>query len=138
MDPDPPRRFWLLTYPRTASNLLVRMLALDDQPNLVSSEKRGYFFMPPMTLRMHQLKTVYRRPDEWTQDERARLMESYQSRFEAFQTYADTAEAQGKDIFVKEHVPWLINPIAESKWVFVENITDESACVVKAFSEQRD
>ncbi len=92
--------------------------------------------MSPMLLRMHQLRTVYRRPDEWTQDEWTRLMESYQNCFEALQKHADTAEAEGKDILVKEHAPWLMDPIAESKWVFGENSTDESPWTVKAFPQQ--
>lgn len=38
------RGIYLITYPRTASNLPVRMLALDKQPNVISTEYGGYFF----------------------------------------------------------------------------------------------
>ena len=136
MAPNSSRRFHLLTYPRTASNLLVRILALEDQSNLLPSEKGGYFFIPTMGLRMHRFKTAGRHLDEWTQEERKGLMESYQNCFEALQKHAETAEAQGKDIFVKEHAPWLMEPVAETKWVFGENSTYESPWTVKALPEQ--
>lgn len=126
------RRFFLLTYPRTASNLLVRILALGDQPNLLSHEGGGYFFLPTVRLTMHLFRAAGQRLDEWTQEERMRLRESYQTCFEVLQKHAETAEAQGKDIFVKEHAPWLMEPVAETKWVFGEHSTDKAPWTVKA------
>ncbi|MCJ1305305.1 hypothetical protein MMC08_008119 [Hypocenomyce scalaris] len=136
MASDSSRRFYLLTYPRTASNLLLRILALEDQPNLLSSEKGGYFFIKTIRLRMDLFKAAGRHLDEWTREERTGLMECYQICFEALQKHAEMAEAQGKDIFVKEHAPWLMEPVAETKWVFGENSTHESPWTVKALPEQ--
>jgi hypothetical protein len=38
----------IITYPRTGSNLLLRMLSLPDQQHTVSEESGGYFFLPAM------------------------------------------------------------------------------------------
>jgi len=131
MAPHPPRRFYLLTYPRTASNLLVRILALPDQPSLFSSERRGYFFDGTMRLRLGPSKTAGRHLADWTPEERTALMSSYQTCFDALETQVETAAGLGKDIFVKEHATWLMEPVAETKWVFGENSTHESPWTVK-------
>lgn len=136
MAPDSSRRFYLLTYPRTASNLLVRMLALDDQPSLLLSEKGGYFFIRTVGLRMSLFEVAGRHLHEWTKEERIGLMQSYQSCFEALQKHIEAAETQGKNVFVKEHVPWLMEPVAETKWVFGDNSIHESPWTVEAMPEQ--
>lgn len=125
------RRFWLLTHPRTASNLLIRMLALDDQATPLPGEKRDYFFLRSTILKMGKYKTAGKHLDEWSPEVRTGLMESYQSCFEALQKYAEDAEAHAKDIFVKEHASWLIEPVAETKWVFGENSTQEGPWMVE-------
>jgi hypothetical protein len=119
------RRFYLLTLPRTASNLLVKILALEDQPNVSTSERNGYFFMPTIPLRLHHPKTAGRHLDDWTQDERAQIRDSYQTSFDALQRHLDIAEDQGKDVFVKEHVNWMVEPVAETRLVYGEESTDE-------------
>jgi hypothetical protein len=47
--------FFLITSPRTASNLLLRILALDKQPNVMTVRNGGYFFLRHVFL-MSQLK----------------------------------------------------------------------------------
>jgi hypothetical protein len=136
MDQQAPRRFCLLTYPRTASNLLTRILALEDQPSLVTGGKREYCFAPTIRLRLGESKTAGRHLDEWTAEERRELMKSYQACFEDLQAQVNMAEAQGKNIFVKEHVPWLIEPVSETKWVFGESSTNELPWTVNFGPEQ--
>jgi len=139
MDPEnirSPNRFWLLTYPRTASNLLLRILALEDQSNLALSSKTSYYFVPTMRVRMGPNGTYGKHPDSWTLEQRNSLMSSYQSSFENLQQQISAAEIQSKDLFIKEHVPWMIEPIAETKFVFGEHSTDESPWTVKAFAKQ--
>ena len=127
----PSRRFSLLTYPRTASNLLIRILSLDDQPSLPSEGKKEYFFLPTVGLRLGQSKTAGRHLKEWTQEERHDMMNRYQISFEALQAYVDMAAAQGKNVFVKEHAPWMMEPVAETKWAFGKNSIHESPWTVK-------
>ncbi|KAF2810312.1 uncharacterized protein BDZ99DRAFT_570901 [Mytilinidion resinicola] len=125
MSARPPRRFYLLTYPRTASNLLVRILALEDQADIFMGEKNSYFFGGAMASRMHMLKITGRRPEDWTQEERTSLTENYQEGFDALHRHVEAAEALGQHVFVKEHLPWFIDPISEAKHLFGENSTDE-------------
>lgn len=87
-----------------------------------------------MASRMHMLKTTGRRPEDWTQDERISLTESYQKGFDALQKHVDSAEALGQDVFVKEHVPWFIEPISEAKYLFGEDSTDELLWMVTTSS----
>lgn len=50
MDSDYGRRFYLITYHRTASNLLLRILYLENQPNIMLRKMGSYFFMPSFLL----------------------------------------------------------------------------------------
>lgn len=127
----PPRRLYLLTYPRTASNLLIRILALEDQPNVFAEGENSYFFIGAMASRMHILKTTGRYPEEWTQEERTQVMESYQAGFDSLEKHVNKAEAQMKDVYVKEHLPWLTEPIAEATYLFGEASGHETPWTVK-------
>ena len=130
-----PRIYTLLTYPRTASNLLVQILALEDQPSLVAGANREYFFGPTLGLRLGEHGTTGRHVDEWTQEESAALRESYQKCYEAFQTEADDAAAKGKNMFVKEHVSWLVEPVAETEFQFGDGTTLQPPWTVQARSQ---
>jgi hypothetical protein len=138
MASEAPRKFYLLTYPRTASNLLVQILALDDQPSLLSEGRREYFFAPTLRWKLGPSKLGGKHLNEWTQEERKSLMESFQTCSEALQAQTNIAAEQGKNIFVKEHVPWLVEPTAETKWVFGEESIDETPWTadIKDFPEQ--
>ena len=60
-------RYWLLTSPRTASNLLVKMLNLGEQ-NVRPAIHGGYFFLP--SLPKHFL--IAEKPmDTWTEEDSA-------------------------------------------------------------------
>ncbi|KAF4624939.1 hypothetical protein G7Y89_g13230 [Cudoniella acicularis] len=128
----PPRHF-LFTYPRTASNLLLKNLSLEDQPAFLPCDKGGYFFIPTVPLRF---ETVGKHFDEWTSEEKETFLERHQSCFQALQKHVQNAEVQGKRVYVKEHVPWLIEPVAETKWLFGEESTNELSLVVEDFPGQ--
>jgi hypothetical protein len=128
----PPHKFYLLTLPRTASNLLTKTLALEDQPNLLTNERGGYFFILTIPLRLHDPKTAGRHLDDWTADERTKILDSYQISFDALRNHAKTAEELGKNIFVKVHLNWMIEPVAETKLVYGEESTDEVPWTVKS------
>ncbi|EXJ86374.1 hypothetical protein A1O3_03325 [Capronia epimyces CBS 606.96] len=121
---DPPYRFYLLTFPRTASNLVMRMLNLPNQPGLLPGSKNEYFFGPAWGWKF-QHHTVGRPVDELKEWERNELRDSYQACFDALTEQVDAAAVQGKPILVKEHVGWLTEPVAETKFVFGEHSTRE-------------
>ena len=58
-------RFFLITYPRTALNLLVRILALNEQPNVVTGRNGRYLFLPPALSKIF-LKLRGKFVGEWT------------------------------------------------------------------------
>ncbi|KIX08913.1 uncharacterized protein Z518_03570 [Rhinocladiella mackenziei CBS 650.93] len=120
----PPYRFYLLTSPRTASNLLIRMLNLQNQPSLLQGSKNEYFFEPTLAWKFEN-KTIGIHIDELGKLQKAELKHSYQICFEALSEQVNVAAAQGKNIFVKEHVGWLTEPVAETEFVFGEHSARE-------------
>lgn len=118
-------RFWLITYPRSASNLLVRMLALEEQPNVLPRDLGGYFFIPAIMLAM-ELKIRGKHIEEWTQDERNRMNQAYEDCFRDFEEHLERAEAEDKMVFVKEHSSVLAEPTAQSRFLFGQDSVKES------------
>jgi hypothetical protein len=45
--------------------------------------------------------------------------------FDDLQNHTKTAESQGKDIFVKGHVNWVIEPVSETNLVYGEDSANE-------------
>ena len=111
------KRIFLLTHPRTASNLLVRILNLEHQPALRApdsetrpGEKYEYFFVSTLPLRI----TLADRPSgDWSQDEHAQMKQYLQASADELRTRVESAEAQGNSVFVKEHLMWMLPPEAE-------------------------
>ena len=129
--PFPPRRFYLFTSPRTASNLLYKMLALEDQPHVLPHKREGYFFLPTIRPRMTLFSGAGKPISEWNEAERAVLKAKFQESFDDLQTHVESAAAQGKDVFVKEHAPWLVEPTAEARWVFGNGGVEEGPWMVE-------
>ncbi|EFE43823.1 hypothetical protein TRV_01397 [Trichophyton verrucosum HKI 0517] len=118
-----PRRFYLITYPRTGSNLLVRMLGLDNQPDFVSGDDRGgYIFLPTIKL-MTDLGLRSKSMADWTPNEIQQVQQSYQECFDEFQEYLEAASLQRRSVIIKEHVHFLVKPTALSELVFGANNT---------------
>ncbi|EZF33912.1 hypothetical protein H101_02530 [Trichophyton interdigitale H6] len=118
-----PRRFYLITYPRTGSNLLVRMLGLDNQPDFVSGDDRGgYIFLPTIKL-MTDLGLRSKGMADWTPNEIQQVQQSYQECFDEFQEYLETASLKRRSVIIKEHVHFLVKPTALSELVFGANNT---------------
>ena len=113
-----PSKFYLLSSPRTASHLLQKILALKDQPHILLNSREGYFFLYTIRPRLNLYSGLGRPLADWTEAEKAALRERYQQSYDDLKAHVDTAAAQGKDVFVKEHTSWLIEPAAESRWIF--------------------
>jgi hypothetical protein len=88
-------------HPRTASNLLVKVLNLGEQ-NVPSRFQAGYFFRNPVWKAI-ELKIMSKHILEWREDEVTILREKYQDSFEEFQEWLNKGEVEGKVCFVKEH-----------------------------------
>ncbi|KAM4057410.1 P-loop containing nucleoside triphosphate hydrolase [Hirsutella rhossiliensis] len=113
----PPLRHYLLSYPRTASNLVVKILHLDSQPSVSSGElDGGYFFMraDDMLIEPHfRTKSVA----DWTSEERSQVQKCYQGCFDDMRTWLDSQHARGQCVFVKEHTTFLARPEERSRLV---------------------
>ncbi|MCJ1283024.1 hypothetical protein MMC26_002351 [Xylographa opegraphella] len=112
------RRFFLLTHPRSCSNLLVRILNFGDQPDVVQHDiGQGYFFLPPVLLR-EKLTLQGKNVEDWSKDELDQMKQEYQHSFTELQKYIEVAEAGDKIVFVKEHAYFLMEPAALSRFAF--------------------
>lgn len=106
-------RYWLITSPRTASNMLVKILNLDEQ-GVRPAEHGGYFFMPVVPRRfMAHLKPM----KTWTEDERQGVAEAQQKCFDTFQEHVAAAEQEGQLLFVKEHALMMNDPYFEAQYI---------------------
>ena len=114
----PPLRYYLISYPRTASNLLVKILDIDSQPNVSSGElDGGYFFMRADDMLIEQpfrTKCVA----DWTSEERNQVQKCYQECFDDMRTWLDFQHAHGQSVFVKEHTTFLATPEERSCLIF--------------------
>ncbi|OQE18657.1 hypothetical protein PENSTE_c017G00209 [Penicillium steckii] len=111
---DPP--LLIITYPRSASNLLMRILSLPNQPNVVAEESGGYFFFPALN-HIRKAKLLDRLPEQWSDQELAAVQQEFQSCYHNFQGLIDAAEAEGKRAVIKEHAPFLICPQVQANFV---------------------
>jgi hypothetical protein len=106
-------RYWLLTSPRTASNLLVKMLNLDEQ-GVRPAHHGGYFFLP--TVEKHFLlerKSI----DTWTEEENAAINGIIQQCSQRFLDHITAAEQEGQKLFIKEHSIMLNHPRVEDHYI---------------------
>lgn len=128
---DQPHRFYLLTSPRTASNLVIRILNLSNQPSLLQDSKKEYFFGPALAWKFKH-HAVGKHIDELKEVEREELKHTYQVCFDEFAEQVDATSIQGKSVFVKEHVGWLTEPVAETKFIFGEHSTREPPWTIQS------
>ena len=103
------KKILLITYPRTASNLLVKMLSLDDQATIVSNEKGGYFFWDAfMTGR--STGSIYKSIEHWGAEETNQIRRAFQQSLDDLEDKSKTAKSESKIVFAKEHAQWFANP----------------------------
>lgn len=123
MTDEPKIRYWLLTMPRTASNMVVRILNLDKQ-NVRPAENGGYFFFRSQMLRL----PLYHKPlSEWTPSERDAVDMLQKQCFDALQDYLSAAEQTNEKVFVKEHVSFLNGIPFEFELMHGVSVGDKSA-----------
>ncbi|KAK4040451.1 hypothetical protein C8A01DRAFT_35591 [Parachaetomium inaequale] len=113
--PTQSRRIWLITSPRTASNMLVKILNLEAQ-GVRPAYHGGYFFLLAGLERwcVHSIKAM----NEWTEEEHKVVAEGQQKAFDALQDYVSAAEKEGQRVFVKEHAIMLNDPYFEAEYTY--------------------
>lgn len=112
-----PKQFYLLTHPRSASNLLVQILNLKEQNHLVTGDHQGGYYFMPLIQKMDDANVWAKHIDTWTLEQQNTILSF------AKQCYADFAKdisrldsEPGKTtIFVKEHADFLWSPVEHTK-----------------------
>ncbi|EME80915.1 uncharacterized protein MYCFIDRAFT_87051 [Pseudocercospora fijiensis CIRAD86] len=107
-----PRRFMLVTNPRTCSNLLVRILGLDNQPHT----KHGSYHLLGCTIAMSTNNLWEKNADEWTEEQRQFTHGVYKKGIEDLEGNL-TPGPEDKICFTKEHVETFIEPTTLSKYI---------------------
>lgn len=115
MAPTEKPRYLLVSSPRTASNMLMRILNLEAQgvrPVTVG----GCFFLRS---RATSLFTPHHSPMKtWTDEEHASVNEAQQTAFGKLQGYIAAAEQVGQSVYCKEHAFTLTDPFFWSQYTF--------------------
>ncbi|KAI8649023.1 hypothetical protein NCS55_01475700 [Fusarium keratoplasticum] len=112
MRPTPAARHLLVTSPRTASNLLVRILNFEGQ-GARPIRSSGYFWLPSILKRY----AVQGKPvSEWTTEEKKDIDEVEQQCFDNLLDYIKKAENEGQLVLFKEHALLLNHPFFESEF----------------------
>ena len=106
-----PPRLLLVSVPRTASNLFLKIIDIHHQPNVLTSEKGGYFFyngFMTATRDGHLNKPL----DQWTDAETNEARDAFQKCLDNLEEYSAQAQRDNKIMFAKEHAFWFVNPTA--------------------------
>lgn len=106
---DQPHRVLLVSIPRTASNLLLKILNIQNQPNVLTSQKSGYFFYDAF-MKSRMVGGSHKPLDQWTTDEKREIKAAIQQCFNNLEDYSTRADAEKKIMFAKEHAFWFVNP----------------------------
>ncbi|KAF4555551.1 Hypothetical protein D9617_2g055120 [Elsinoe fawcettii] len=103
-----PKRNWLFTYPRTASNLLLKVLDLKNQPTTYPGNG---LFLPIMMTRQGQLMKGNIDPSTLSPEDRTALMNAYT----IATTKITSAAAKDAPLFISEHACWISEPVSRCK-----------------------
>jgi hypothetical protein len=122
----PRNRFFLIAYPRTASNLLIRILSLDNQPNIQSAGRGGGYHFAPVNILTRDLKIWDKHIDQWMPNEKDRIWQCYGDCLKELEKTVRKGEAEGKVVFVKEMILGMIEPTLQAKFVFGDDSMKES------------
>lgn len=109
-----PRRLLLVSVPRTASNLLLKILNIHQQPNHLMNPKGGYFFYPAF-MSAAQNDHLVKPSENCTQDEKQTVRGNFQACFDELEEYATRAVQQNEIMFAKEHASWVYSPASFQK-----------------------
>jgi hypothetical protein len=104
-----PNRLLLISVPRTASNLLLKILNIPNQPNVLTSQKGGYFFFDAFMAAGREGRLT--KPlSQWTDNDKTEVQKAFQASVDNLEAYSARARAENKIMFAKEHAFWVTNP----------------------------
>lgn len=106
---DQPHRVLIVSVPRTASNLLLKILNIPKQPNVLTNPKGGYFFYDAF-MTASENGRIGKPLEQWTVDEKSETKGAIQRCFNELEDYSSRARADNKIMFAKEHAFWFLNP----------------------------
>jgi hypothetical protein len=102
-------RLLLISVPRTASNLLLKILNIPKQPNVITSPKGGYFFYDAF-MTTGKDGRLNKPLSEWTANDKTEVRDAFQHAVDDLEEYSAKARAENKTMFAKEHAFWFVNP----------------------------
>lgn len=112
--PAVPRRVLLVSVPRTASNLFLKMLNIPAQPRIHTSDKSGYFFYSAF-VNAAKDGIFGKELDQWTPEEIQNFQTTFQRGIDGIEEYTEQAKAENKFMWAKEHAFWFHNPTSLHK-----------------------
>lgn len=106
---DNQKRVLLVSVPRTASNLLLKILNISGQPNVHTSPSEGYFLYKAYmaAIANNRLMTPL---GEWAAEDKAEVRNAFQASIDRLEDFTATAREKKNIMFTKEHAFWLVNP----------------------------
>lgn len=107
-----PKHNILFSIPRTASNLVIRLLSLQEQSSVLPHPHDGYFFLPALRYRYkHSLSASS--IEAWPESIDKGYHSALQEGMDAWHGWMNEVELAGRGSFIKEHINWTVTPEAE-------------------------
>lgn len=106
----------VFTIPRTSSHLLLRVLNLDAQSHIQRHQLDGYSFLPALGPRFKR-GLAGKEVGLWSEIDKDAFKDACQESYSHLESFLDQAETEGKTTFIKEHINWLIEPVAETRFL---------------------
>ncbi|KXT01761.1 hypothetical protein AC578_2791 [Pseudocercospora eumusae] len=127
-----PKRFMLVTNPRTCSNLLVKILGLDNQPHT----KHGSYHFLGCTIAMATNNLWEKKCDEWTKEQRQFAYGVYAKGIESLEGEM-TPGPNDKICFTKEHVETFIDPSILEKYIYGDHKAQPFTFDIPGYSSEK-
>ncbi|GBF65652.1 hypothetical protein TMEN_8370 [Trichophyton mentagrophytes] len=118
-------RVYLITHPRSASNLLVQILGLEEQPMVKARPHAGYYFLETLMF-LGEKGLRAKHVDEWTEEEKTQARAMYNKGYNEMMKDVNESKAAGRISVVKEHANILLEPSSQTKFMFKTNDVKEA------------
>jgi hypothetical protein len=120
MSPPPfkPRHHLLVSHPRSASNLLVRILNVQEQPSVHTGSPYAGYQLLPIASAIHDNQAFLSPLTKWSPELREKIQTSCEKSVADLHEIIIRAEREGGVAFDKEHVQFLIHPVRHIETVF--------------------
>ncbi|KAH6857447.1 hypothetical protein BKA58DRAFT_450015 [Alternaria rosae] len=128
MTTEPPCRLAFFSHPRTASNLILKILNISSQHDVLEHPDLpdyGHSFSPAIKLKVDGQRV--RKPSEWTEEERTATNDHYGKGLATVIEYAALAETQGRIAFFREHSISISDPVAQYCFYSGTSVDSEEA-----------